>query len=899
MEPKIKLMPSEVTRHILGYDNSTMTKRELQRFSEAWAKAGLSEVIDRSEPVDLGLPPESLEDTLVNALRPYQATLDTLEAIANADIPEMPGWFPTEPGWYTWDGSWESGAPQPGSNSVIDFETVKVNGDNDWRPACCVLLDPLKGHWYAWVADEPLKTTLDVPGPFLGIGHNAPYDRSFVTAEYLQAESGNRWFDTMAAWMAVRGYTNQQRGVYKEYLKCPRMADAMPWLRETGDKSLDALSQFYLGEPLDKGVRDIIVQNGWHSDPGFLMHVQGEEEPRRSMPQDGRIWMTRRVPEGLWAYSPGVKEIMGDVLSYCAKDVLATFKIFRHLWFEWANHQPTKVSQAAQIALGSAWLPMSPERFPGYADNARRVAQETMGPTLEALEALATQLAYRYLDTLKGIVEDSKDHPRASRAAWVDQSTQGFTRGLPRRLQSLDWTPGRSGKTLGLPAWYRKLGEVSIGARWVPLVLGATWDGHEIYWEDDRFKADGRPLPHPEERGKRVTGVFIKGYVKRFEEGTLAVPEDFSEIVSNVMSLVNWKSLESRVDAIKSEEPEGFPVVIPRITVTGTVTRRCADNLWQVLPNPKKTRVGTELKSMVQAPPGYVIIGADVASQEAWLAGAIADSTYGYCGATPAGLVTLVGDKSDGSDLHSKVAQNAGISRDLAKNLNYGAIYGLGFNGAKSYLLKSQGTLDESEAERMTDAYLKAFKGERSDYGEGYTGGLFSEAFNAMAKIANAKVPRSPLTQAKMTRALAGVFDYSTTRKNWVIQTSGADFRDYLVILTIHFWDLLGVRGRLLMTIHDEIRLVCLKEHIAKAALGLQWAHLYTRAAFIDAFGLDGIPQAIAWFPEIDVDHVLRKDPLDPQITPSQPEGLPLGYCLTPVDIAGLPGIELGKYRRY
>lgn len=39
-------------------------------------------------------------------------------------------------------------------------------------------------------------------------------------------------------------------------------------------------------------------------------------------------------------------------------------------------------------------------------------------------------------------------------------------------------------------------------------------------------------------------------------------------------------------------------------------------------------RVGSELKAMVQAPPGYVLVGADVDSQELWIAAILGDAHF-------------------------------------------------------------------------------------------------------------------------------------------------------------------------------------------------------------------------------------------------------------------------------
>lgn len=38
--------------------------------------------------------------------------------------------------------------------------------------------------------------------------------------------------------------------------------------------------------------------------------------------------------------------------------------------------------------------------------------------------------------------------------------------------------------------------------------------------------------------------------------------------------------------------------------------------------------MGSELKAMVQAPPGYVLVGADVDSQELWIAAVLGDAHF-------------------------------------------------------------------------------------------------------------------------------------------------------------------------------------------------------------------------------------------------------------------------------
>lgn len=79
--------------------------------------------------------------------------------------------------------------------------------------------------------------------------------------------------------------------------------------------------------------------------------------------------------------------------------------------------------------------------------------------------------------------------------------------------------------------------------------------------------------------------------------------------------------------------------------------------------------IGTDLKSMVECPQGWCLVGADVDSQEQWIAAILGDSALGFgiAGATPFSNMLLAGSKSDHSDLHSVVAKQVNITRDKAK----------------------------------------------------------------------------------------------------------------------------------------------------------------------------------------------------------------------------------------
>ena len=61
------------------------------------------------------------------------------------------------------------------------------------------------------------------------------------------------------------------------------------------------------------------------------------------------------------------------------------------------------------------------------------------------------------------------------------------------------------------------------------------------------------------------------------------------------------------------------------------------------------------------------MVGADVDSQELWLASILGDAMMGEHGATPLGWMCLQGDKAQETDLHSKTAAAAQVWTDYVR----------------------------------------------------------------------------------------------------------------------------------------------------------------------------------------------------------------------------------------
>ncbi|XP_035210862.1 DNA polymerase subunit gamma-1-like [Stegodyphus dumicola] len=195
-------------------------------------------------------------------------------------------------------------------------------------------------------------------------------------------------------------------------------------------------------------------------------------------------------------------------------------------------------------------------------------------------------------------------------------------------------------------------------------------------------------LPHKDGPHKRVGNPLSKDFSFKVEDGTFKTwgegQADRALLLSKMISY--WKNNRERIISqmvvwLKEEElpaavklskhydtDNSYGTILPHLIPAGTVTRRAVEPTWLTASNAYGDRVGSELKSMIQAPPGYHFVGADVDSQELWLAAIFGDSMFAKIhGCTAFGWMTLQGKKSAGTDMHSRTAASVGIARDQAK----------------------------------------------------------------------------------------------------------------------------------------------------------------------------------------------------------------------------------------
>lgn len=459
-------------------------------------------------------------------------------------------------------------------------------------------------------------------------------------------------------------------------------------------------------------------------------------------------------------------------------------------------------------------------------------------------------------------------------------------------------------------------------------------------------------LPHKNGAGLRVGDPLGRDFIVKFSENVLSGDSVAERMMDIAKKLSYWRNNRDRilkqivVWLTAKDLPsnlEDFPAgaILPQLIICGTLTRRAVERTWMTASNISKDRIGSELRAMIQAPRGYSIVGADVDSQELWIASLIGDAYASKIhGGTPFGWMTISGRKSEGTDMHSVTAKAVGISRDHAKVINYARIYGAGVPFAEQLLKQFNPSMSVEDAKskaqkmfRMTkgrrvfvpnDKYIGVipigpyspydassvaagqFGTKRSDiFRPAWHGGTESAVFNRLEEIAHSRTPETPFLGGRLSRALESQQDKNLpTRINWVVQSGAVDFLHLL--LTAFKW--LEPDARFCLSFHDEVRYLVPDDKAHHAALALHVAHLLTRAFCVSRLGLTDLPLSVAFFTSVEVDKTLRKEAHDNCQTPSNPHGLQKGYGIHPgenldiyksIEKAGGPAALLPNFKRY
>jgi DNA polymerase gamma 1 len=890
----------------------------------------LGKTTDPTDPIAFNLPRLQAPDTGTldehffklgtDAAEPF---LSHAKQFARSKTPQQPREWVHRSGWtkyYCKDGvgpeiTEEVEAPD---ETMLSFDVEVMWKENPFAVMACAASPTA---WYVWLSpwllgETDVKTQLvplgDPTKDRIVVGHNIGYDRARILEEYDIKQTRNCFLDTMSLHVAVNGMCSQQRPTW---MKAQKNREKERAARAEGNFSLGDLideEELWVGRSSINSLRDVAK---------FHLNVSMDKSAR-----DDFSGLDRNK----------VMENLDDLLNYCAADVAITHRVFSIVFTNFLKTCPHPVSFAALRHLSSVILPVD-ESWNSYIANAEATYQELSVGVQERLISLAEKA-----------LEVKDDEAKWSNDPWLKQldwSGQEI-RWVKGKKKNEPPRPSKNQKMPGMPKWYKDLFptkdapmNISVRTRIAPLLLRLSWDGNPLFWSDEhgwtfrvpreqkeeyvkksmklcdmtdektipllRDDTSGAyfKVPHKDGPTARCANPMAKSYLGYFEGGVLTSEYAYAkEALEMNASCSYWISARERIrsqlvvyekqlQVAKGQEAgesaQGY--ILPQLIPMGTITRRAVENTWLTASNAKETRVGSELKAMVKAPPGYSFVGADVDSEELWIASLLGDAIFQLHGGNAIGFMTLEGSKAAGTDLHSRTASILGISRNHAKVFNYGRIYGAGLKFAAQLLRQFNPTLSEREAYNIAIKLYTATKGFQSERkllykGKFWRGGTESFVFNKLEEFAEQRRPRTPVLGAGITEALMSSYvskgGFLTSRINWAIQSSGVDYLHLLIVSMDYLARRFNIDARLAISVHDEIRYLVKNEDKYRAAMALQVANLWTRCMFAQQIGIHDLPQSCAFFSAVDIDHVLRKEVDMPCITPSHHTPIPPGQSI-------------------
>uniref|UniRef100_A0A914YRA8 DNA-directed DNA polymerase n=1 Tax=Panagrolaimus superbus TaxID=310955 RepID=A0A914YRA8_9BILA len=953
----------------------------------------------------------------------YEELLEIAAAIENP--PKMPLEWSFTAGWTKYDTVTGKQEAVEFPNEKVLFFDVEVCVPESKLACLAVAMSPTS--WYSWCSDRlvndsevpkltriehmiPLEKEKGSKEPKIVIGHNVGFDRARVREQYYQDKTGTRFWDTMSMNIAVFGMAEHQRLIYEktdlkeDFAKHNKWVPA--WRQRVSKNSLGAVHSKLCGEKtslkLNKSMQHVFVKEN--------IDV--------------------------------IREHFQSLTQYCAEDVLATFEVFKELYPIFRERFPHPITYVGMMEMGSAYLPIT--------ENWRLFYEKCNQDTAEVNDRAARGLAQASLDIAKDLSSENKYetdpwmwiceweiHKKLFKPKWylnlfsttsaapVEEDENVSATDIKFRCRDVPRVFGicygpfplhhkaAYGWGYLVPNFERSQNCPDIEKVKVRRGDIITIPNKAIMDLVAKNRAEGFPelplpptpdatvgvfdfyrLPHPKTPGENVGSPFTKDNLKHFEADLLRATRYTKALTDYLSTLVEtrfWTNYKERFNdeiTVWFGEDAKIGAIAPAIVPAGTVTRRATHKLWLTSTSPKEKIIGTNLKSMIECTEGWKIVGADVDSQEQWLAALLGDyvTGEGKAGATAFANMLLAGSKSDNSDLHSVVARQVGIDRDNAKVLNYARLYGAGKNHAIEFL-KQQAFVEENAARNYSEKLFSTTKGVEKTYYElnpdliadfheflqnecpkkyeeqhirhqgrlflpvyrhtdGQVSHLFedymkqkcninknslqefvlfmvklypnypnqvslfkdgfeSDTFNFLEIKALEDCPRTPLLGCRLSQALealppdvpdADLFRRKFKRSviNWVIQSSAVDFLHMLLVCMKWLCEKYEIDARFVLSIHDEIRYMVPDEDKYRCALALTLSNMYVRAAISQKLGINELPKSIAFFSQVDVDTVLRKEVNQKCKTPDG-RNIPFGEALNMENIIEKTGGTLEK----
>lgn len=705
-------------------------------------------------------------------------------------------------------------------------------------------------------ANDPSYVWLNSKAPLVPIGrnklvvcHNIGYDAVRTEERYeLHNASGTYYLCTMAMNMLTNGLNNGQRWAIKAANK--------PKFMEHGcANSLIGSWEFHVGG------RGAWAKQG----------ADGDKSLRD-------IFVTAKSLSEIHARLP-------ELLAYACNDTYRTHELYRALYPKYRQAAPSDVTLVAHLLLGASVAPCRHD-YTQWAEHCRQMFQ-----------LYADDIASEFAKLAKSYYEAWLNDPDVANDFW---------------LRNLDWTVKHRRKSDGmeLPNWYvdvlyngvttrkdsasyllklsfcespiRKLKkpkargwcarlieerDPATGAMQYRYGDGSLADSEQVFFMDDDQCYYVR-LPHKDGEGHNVGNPLASSFSWRLfgDNPEMSAGNPIAKRIQGLHAKSTfWVGYEGRISSVGLRNNILAPAVVPH----NTVSNRTGEALFLTLPSRGAPRIGSEVKSKLQAPPGHAFVTFDFDSQELAIASAYSDSYYGINGTNAFSFGVLAGDKSKKTDPHSMLAAKASkeaglpISRDGAKQSIYAMLYGAMLKTVANTMRMWHPELSLKIACIIAKPVIVGFKGTRSQGSTSYSGGQASAAFNKMHDLTVQERPATPILDIRMQPAMHpeiyGKID-APDQLNWVVQSAGSSMLQCIVVSTWWLAHKLKIPASLAITIHDEIWTYVKRPFEKLWAYCMQIGHAWCWSLLHYKLGIYELPTGRMFASGIGIDTVCRKN---------------------------------------
>uniref|UniRef100_A0A183BPM5 DNA-directed DNA polymerase n=1 Tax=Globodera pallida TaxID=36090 RepID=A0A183BPM5_GLOPA len=838
-------------------------------------------------------------------------------------LPRRPKEWSVQPGWTAYDIIGWNAVPRsvPFPAEDLLFFDVEVCMKDGRLPTLAVALSPTKCTRMAdadnelpvFVRPEHLISMGNLgQRKRLVIGHNVAFDRTFISEQYAIHETALRFWDTMSMHIAIGGMADHQRDLFTQNNNYPSLAKfkEKPLVVRKFNEEKNGKMEQNPSEESANCKQSAKEQSEWDKTYQSFFKTASIEQIRSKaqvrfphpvtycgMLEMGNPYLPI-TSEQLQLYLQLNIQYLSEELDVEIEHGIRKFELDPWMW----------VSDWNRKLLRPQWPQWYSGLFMRFQDAEIHI---------DLLTGDRIKMQTREIPRIFGLCYGHYPLFYKSNYGWgflVPSTEYSFSADLPKDEKVLL----RRNEYVNFPV--REIHELirRNKSRKVPEILLNTMKPVSAVTQHFNFYR----LPHPSGKARNMGTPFDKSNYKNFEEGVLYSTR-YGEVLKDF--LVS-KSVTRFWGNYRDRYREELPVWLDEQKQMGALVP-------SVIPSGTENVVGSDMKSMVQCADGWKFVGADVDSQEQWLAALFGDSFHESlrAGATPFSNMLLAGNKNNGTDLHSVVGKKVGITRSQAKTLNYARLYGSGIFHAQQYMI-NQG-IAKPAARRRAKKLFETTKGEPVRYLKmSESGGKMldeflalksnllkfvkenfavlrlggkcflridcqlndingacpfpfvkifeeceSQTFNWLSLNACQRHPITPVLKCRLSQALEPILPamvkdvqsvnldkfnslFKRSVANWFVQSSAVDFLHLLLVCMRWLCRKYDIPARYVISIHDEVRYLVPEEDRYRCALALTLSNMYVRAAISDTLGIRELPKSIAFFSQVDIDSVLRKE---------------------------------------